>query len=167
MKSVFIFILGLALNLSADVGKLSKIVDGDTVKFNDVTCRFAYIDTPESKRNDRAKDKVENCSGLTLDTMIEAGKESAKHLVSLLEVGKSYKYDVISVDRYSRNVCVIWIDNKTMLNQLMVEDGYAVPYYEYIKDERIKREMKASYSSAKMNSRGLFNKYSSTLKCIE
>jgi len=167
MNKIYIGILGLVLNMYADVGMLSKIVDGDTVKFNDVNCRFAYIDTPESKRNERAKHKIENCTGLTLNTMIEAGKESANHLNTLLEVGKSYKYDVISSDRYDRKICVIWIDNKTMLNQKMVEDGYAVPYYEYIKEEKIRRDMKAAYSSAKMNNRGLFNGYSSTLKCIE
>lgn len=169
MKKIYIITLGMgiALNLNADIGMISKIVDGDTVKFNDVSCRFAHIDTPESKRNERAKRMVDNCSGLSLDTMVEAGKESAKHLSSLLEIGRSYKYDVLSTDRYDRKVCVIWINNKTTLNETMVKDGYAVPYYQYIKEDKIKREMRSSYNDAKMNNRGLFKNYTSSLKCIE
>ena len=169
MKRSFIFCItfGLLVQLHADVGKLSAIVDGDTVKFGDTICRFAYIDTPESKKNDRAKKKVDSCDGMTIETMIESGKESTSHLSELLEKGKSYKFDIQGEDRYQRKICVIWLNNGTSVNKKMVEDGYAVPYYDYIKDENVIREMKKAYKEAKQNRRGLFVKYESSLKCIE
>lgn len=164
---IFCIAVGLAMQLNAEVGKLSKIVDGDTVKFGDTTCRFAYIDTPESKNNERAKKKVDGCTGMTMETMIEAGKESASHLSELLEEGRSYKFDIQGEDRYKRKICVIWLNNETSVNKKMVEDGYAVPYYEYIKDESITREMKKAYKEAKQYKRGLFANFESSIKCIE
>lgn len=168
MKRIMGFLIGvgLASTLNADIGKLSRIIDGDTVKFNDTTCRFAYIDTPESKRNDRAKNKVEDCTGLTLETMVDAGKESASYLNSILEIGRTYKYDVISTDKYDRKVCVIWIDNNDMLNEKLVREGYAVPYYAFIKDRNIERQMRLSSITAKKNKSGLFATHESVMQCL-
>lgn len=168
MKKTIGFLIGIGLIscLNADIGKLSKIVDGDTVKFNDTTCRFAYIDTPESKRNDRAKNKVDECPGLTLETMVDAGKESVNYLNSILEIGKSYKYDVISTDRYDRKVCVIWLNNNVMLNENLVREGYAVPYYTYIKDSDIERQMRLSSMIAKKYRSGLFKSHESVMQCL-
>lgn len=168
MKRVIGFLIGIGLvsTLNADIGKLSRIIDGDTVKFNDTTCRFAYIDTPESKRNDRAKSKVEDCTGLTLEKMVDAGKQSASYLNSILELGRTYKYDVISTDKYDRKVCVIWIDNNQMLNENLVREGYAVPYYAFIKDRDIERQMRTSFTMAKRNKSGLFKTYESVMQCL-
>lgn len=168
MKKTIGFLLGLGLIscLNADVGKLSRIIDGDTVKFNDTTCRFAYIDTPESKRNDRAKDKIDKCPGLTLETMLDAGKESSEYLNSIIEVGRSYKYDVISTDKYDRKICVIWLNTNVMLNENLVREGYAVPYYTFIKDNDIEKQMKSSLLIAKKNHSGLFKSYESVMQCL-
>ena len=168
MKRIIGFLIGvgLASTLNADIGKLSRIIDADTVKFNDTTCRFAYIDTPESKRNDRAKQKVDNCNGITLETMVDAGKESASYLNSILEKGNTYKYDVISIDKYNRNVCVIWMDNNEMLNEKLVREGYAVPYYYFIKDGDIERQMRLSSIAAKKNKSGLFATHESVMQCL-
>lgn len=168
MKRIIGFLIGvgLASTLNADIGKLSRIIDADTVKFNDTTCRFAYIDTPESKRNDRAKQKVDNCNGITLETMVDAGKESASYLNSILEKGNTYKYDVISIDKYNRNVCVIWMDNNEMLNEKLVREGYAVPYYYFIKDGDIERQMRLSSMAAKKNKSGLFATHESVMQCL-
>ena len=168
MKRVIGFLIGIGLvsTLNADIGKLSRIIDADTVKFNDTTCRFAYIDTPESKRNDRAKQKVDNCNGITLETMVDAGKESASYLNSILEKGNTYKYDVISIDKYNRNVCVIWMDNNEMLNEKLVREGYAVPYYYFIKDGDIERQMRLSSMAAKKNKSGLFATHESVMQCL-
>ncbi len=168
MKRVIGFLIGIGLvsTLNADIGKLSRIIDGDTVKFNDTTCRFAYIDTPESKRNDRAKSKVEDCTGLTLETMVDAGKQSASYLNSILELGRTYKYDVISTDKDDRKVCVIWLNNNEMLNEKLVRDGYAVPYYYFIKDKDIEKQMRFSFAMAKRNKSGLFKTYESVMQCL-
>ena len=162
----FLIGIGLLSCLNADIGKLSKITDGDTVKFGETTCRFAYIDTPESKRNDRAKNKVDECPGLTLETMVDAGKESANYLNSILELGRTYKYDVISSDKYDRKVCVIWINNNEMLNQLLVREGYAVPYYHFIKDSNIEKQMRLSATTAKKTRSGLYKNNEAVMQCL-
>lgn len=165
-KIGFLIGIGIISCLNADIGKLSKIVDGDTVKFGETTCRFAYIDTPESKRNDRARNKVDECQGLTLETMVDAGEKSANYLNSILEIGKSYKYDVISIDRYNRKVCVVWLSNNLMLNEKIAKEGYAVPYYTYIKDKNIEKQMRVSSMIAKKYRSGLFKSHESVMQCL-
>lgn len=68
--------------------------------FNNAKYRMAYIDTPESKRNKKAKRDVARCKNFTLDTMVKIGKASSDHAKRLVKVGKQYQYDVIGMDHY-------------------------------------------------------------------
>ena len=90
---------------------LKKIVDGDTLYFyssgQNFKCRIAYIDTPESKHNHRAKQKTQLCHGITLKRMVEAGKEAKKHAKTLLQIGTNYRYEEIGCDRYKRSICIV------------------------------------------------------------
>lgn len=151
--------------LQAEVGSFKKIIDGDTIDIGNDRCRFAYIDTPESKSNERLKRKLESCNGLTVETMIDAGESAKKHLEKYLNKGDSYKYEVLSKDRYGRSVCEIYSDGE-LINLKMVADGYAVPYYQYIPQNKKSLFMKAS-QDAKSNKRGLYTLNTSAILCIE
>ncbi|MAC84365.1 MAG: hypothetical protein CL624_09545 [Arcobacter sp.] len=150
----------------AEVGTLSKVIDGDTVKFGQTTCRLAYIDTPESRKNKRLKRIVKSCSGVTINTMIAAGKKSTSYLKAKLKVGKQYKYTVVDIDRYKRSVCIIMINNRTSINQQLVKDGYAVPYYRYIKSDKRNMYRKLSKEAKRLNE-GLYKSHSSSINCLE
>ena len=71
-------------------------------------CRILFIDTPESKRNKKAKRDANKCNNLSLDTMVKIGKQSTAHAKTLVKVGKSYKYDVRGKDRYKRSLCIVY-----------------------------------------------------------
>ena len=64
----------LIISLYADTGVPKKVVDGDTLHFANNKWRILYIDTPESKRNKKAKRDVKQCKNFTLDTMVKMGK---------------------------------------------------------------------------------------------
>ncbi len=154
------------LNANADVGVLTKIIDGDTVKFGNDTCRLANIDTPESNFNNRLDKTVKNCNIKPIE-IIEAGKKSSKHLSTYLKVGQEYKYTVVTKsDNYGRKICLINIDNNKTVNLQMVEDGYAYPYYYYIPSQ-LKDKYKKALENAKINKKGLFDKNENVINCLE
>lgn len=167
MKKIIAGILLGSITMFADVGTLSYVIDGDTVKMGDKTLRLSFIDTPESKSNARAKDKVNSCTGMTLNTMVKGGVLSKDYLKSLLKRGKQYKYDVTDKDRYGRFVALIYLDNKTTVNELLVKNGYATPFYKYIKDSKTSSYYSKLYRYAKSNNLGLFKVNSKILECLE
>lgn len=157
-----VFFLFLPFVLLADIGTLQKVVDGDTLHFNNAKCRIAYIDTPESKRNKKAKRDAARCKNFTLDTMVKIGKTSSSHAKTLVKAGKQYQYDVIGTDRYRRSICVVYTPNG-IFNELMVKDGYAMPYDKYV-PKALKRKYALLTQEAKRSKRGLWQQYN--LECI-
>ncbi len=154
------------LTLLSDIGLLTKVVDGDTVYFKDIKCRLAYIDTPESKHNDKAERDVSKCTGIIVDTEVEAGEASAKYTATLLQLGNTYKYDVIDIDRYDRKVCVIEA-NGANVNLAIVSGGYAVPYRKYIKDPSLAKLYDRAESDAKRNRSGLWRSHAPVMECMD
>ena len=169
MKQTIILTVLLAVTLLADVGTLKKVVDGDTLYFHSrghtVKCRIAYIDTPESHRNSRAESKAGVCVGVTLDRMVGAGKEAARHAGSLVSVGKSYRFDVRGHDRYGRAICVVRLPDGETYNEGMVRDGYAVPFWKYIPSS-MKRRYGTLAKEAKRRHNGLWREYRPVMECL-
>lgn len=159
-------LLAFSLVANADVGLLSKVIDGDTIYFNDVKCRLAYIDTPESKKNKKAIKDSQECTGITPLSMVDAGIAAANFTKSSLQQGKSYQYQVIDTDRYGRSVCEV-ASNGRLLNMEIVSQGYAVPYTNYIHDDEILRQFSKALSDAKRNNRGLWKTHPNVMKCLE
>lgn len=177
-----------ALNLNAEVGTLTGIVDGDTVYFYsqdlkneevksfrkgnatityNAICRFANIDTPESKINDRLLRFLDkSCTGITAEYMTEAGKESARQLSTFLEVGQQYKFKITGTDKYSRKICDISLDSNHTVNLEMVKSGYALPFYSYLKSNDRSDYIKA-YNDAKYYKRGLFTTHEPVMDCMQ
>lgn len=154
------------LNANADVGVLTKIIDGDTVRFGKDTCRLANIDTPESSFNNRLEKTVKNC-GIKASDIIGAGKKASKHLSSYLQEGEEYKYTVTNKsDNYGRKICLINIENNETVNIKMVEDGYAYPYYHFIPSQ-LKDKYKKALENARKNKKGLFEKHEDVMNCLE
>ncbi len=165
MKILYIAAL-ISSSLFADIGMLTEIVDGDTVHFGNTICRFAYVDTPESRKNNRLKNKLEKCPGVTVETMINAGKESKKYIEEKFVNGKSYKYNIVSNDnKYDRKVCEIYT-NSSMINLDLVKDGYAVPYYQYI-PKNLKADFEKASKEAKRLNKGLYETNPTAINCIE
>jgi endonuclease YncB( thermonuclease family) len=165
-KAIIIALAFPAILLS-DTGILSRIVDGDTVYFGEVKCRLSYIDTPESQFNDKAERDASKCAGMTVELMVNAGREASRFTESQLQLGMSYKYQVVAIDRYERSVCLIESSSDNNLNLLIVNAGFAVPYKQYIPDDGIKIKYAEAVREAKQNNLGLWKSHPNVMQCME
>ena len=84
------------------------------------------------------------------------GKESTKHAESILQIGKSYRYEVIATDHYKRSICIVDL-GKTTFNEQMIIDGYAVVYERYV-PKNLKRRYLLLEKEAKRTNQGLWYK---------
>lgn len=159
MKIIKVVLLGMmALSVFASAQmkgeKLRYVTDGDTVVFSKTTCRLAYIDTPESKMNKKLKKDIRN-SSVTADEVIKAGRISKNYLKSIMQKGDFYHFKVINVDRYGRSVCVIKNHQGKSINDMVVKNGFAVPFWRYV-PMLVKPKMIALVKSAKYQNKGLW-----------
>ncbi len=157
MKFCIYLLVIYSSTLLAEIGMLKSIVDGNTLRFNNTTCRIAYIDTPESQRNAKAKRDIQSCPGISVETLVGMGKESTKHAESILQIGKSYRYEVIATDHYKRSICIVDL-GKTTFNEQMIIDGYAVVYERYV-PKNLKRRYLLLEKEAKRTNQGLWYKH--------
>ncbi|MEY4504862.1 MAG: hypothetical protein RL154_1159 [Pseudomonadota bacterium] len=124
MKYSLLIFLSLFLNNEL------YIIDGDTIKLDNVKIRLLAIDAPEGKQF--------------------FGDSAKIHLEHLLK-GKEITYKIDSYDQYHRALAVIYVDNTININLKMVSDGYAWSY-RYNKNQIYINAM----NEAKKNKRGLW-----------
>ena len=158
----------LPILVYADVGILTKIVDGDTLYFKTnnktVKCRIEYIDTPESKNNKKNKHDLSNCRGVTAKDMTSAGKSATRAVKRLLTLKKQYSYNVSGKDRYGRSICVVKLDDTTF-NEQMILNGFAVPYRQYMNSSELKH-YNVLLKKAKTEKVGLWRNRESVIECL-
>lgn len=163
-----LLIILLPILLCADVGVLTKIVDGDTLYFKTnnkkVKCRIEYIDTPESRDNKKNKRDISECRGTTTKDMTSAGKSATRAAKRLLVLKKQYSYSVKGKDRYGRSICVVKLDNSTF-NKQMILNGYAVPYRQYMNSSELKH-YNMLLKKAKTEKVGLWKDRKSVIECL-
>ncbi len=108
--------------------KVTRIVDGDTVYLEGFTKSFRLIgiDTPESKRNARAKSIAER-TGQSLDSIVAEGKRASAFTETLLEnKAVTIEWDVQHIDRYGRNLAYLILNGKNSSVEI-ARAGYADP----------------------------------------
>lgn len=168
MKLLIVLVMSPFL-LFADVGILTKIVDGDTLYFKThnkkVKCRIEYIDTPESINNKKNKRDISNCRGITAKDMTSAGKSATRHAKRLLTLKKQYSYSVNGKDRYGRSICVVNLDDSTF-NEQMILNGYAVPYRQYMNLSELKH-YNFLLSEAQVLQKGLWKDRRESIECLD
>ena len=139
---------------------VAYVVDGDTVAVRiDKTIekvRLIGIDTPESRRNERAQLQAER-SNRDMKTIIEFGKRSKETLKGLLPKGTELRveYDAQKRDKYGRLLAYIYRTDNVMINEEILLRGYAQlltipPNVRYV--ERFKRAL----AKSKKEQRGLW-----------
>jgi len=111
--------------------KLIRVIDGDTAQFQSMRCRFSYIDTPESGNNPKAL-RDSRKMGIPLEDIYDAGRMAKRYLKSRLRKGEYYRIDVKKGMTHGRKICVIYLDGDRTINELLVRDGFAVPFWQYI-----------------------------------
>ena len=123
---------------------VARVIDGDTIELeNGEKLRYIGINTPESVDPRR---KVE-CFG----------KESAAFNKNLVE-GKRVRLekDISERDKYGRLLRFVFLEDGTLVNEVLVREGYAhaSPYTPDISRKDFFREAE---SDAKSNHRGLWS----------
>lgn len=97
---------------------VTRVVDGDTVRVDrdgqEIVVRLIGLDTPETV----APDRPVECFG----------PEASARTKDLVDGGQVWlEYDEASglTDKYDRTLAFVWLDNDTMLNEVLVAEGFA------------------------------------------
>ncbi len=110
------------------IAKVTRIIDGDTVHLEGFKENFRLIgiDTPESRRNARAK-SIAARTGQSLDSIVAEGKRAKAFTKSLLENKTvTIEWDVQRTDRYQRNLAYLLVNGKNSSVEI-ARAGYADP----------------------------------------
>jgi micrococcal nuclease len=111
--------------------RVTKVIDGDTLYCSqgfgrELKIRLIGIDAPESKRNSKAYRDAER-TGTSVESLVELGEKSRDFVRSRVPVGTEVRLDVdVQVkDKYGRTLAYVYLPDGTMLNELVVREGYA------------------------------------------
>ena len=133
---------------------VTRVVDGDTVALDMNTrtfrARLIGIDAPEMGQE-------------------PWGRKAKKHLREILKAsgGKvRVETDVTKYDKYDRLLAYLWLDDKTLVNELMVRDGFAV-LFTIQPNNRYADRLRKAQDAAKENHAGIWGQNGLTEKPIE
>ena len=124
-----------------------KVVDGDTIKLlidgEKKNVRLIGIDTPESVHPDS-------------DRNVPEGKLASDHTKELVGDNPLYlEYGTEPQDRYGRPLCYVYLPDGTMLNEIILSDGYAKVLI-VGKNKEYKDRFNEIQAEAKAEGRGLW-----------
>ena len=105
--------------------------DGDTLRIlvagRTETVRLVGIDAPEASPNDRARDQATRL-GIALRELLDLGRRSRDFASRLAPPGTRVRVelDVQTRDRYGRLLAYLWLPDGTILNERMLQSGWAM-----------------------------------------
>jgi len=124
------FLAGGSFAFDAERAVVVKIIDGDTLG---ITFQGRYeklrligIDTPESRRNNRAWRQADQMAS-SLEEVVRRGKEAKRYVAGLLKKDMIVfvELDVQHRDRYRRLLGYLYLPGGEMLNEKLLREGYA------------------------------------------
>jgi len=121
-----------AVEKALETALVDKITDGDTLKViyrgDREGVRLIGIDTPESRKNAKAK-KDARRSGEDVETITALGKKATAYTKSLVKKGYDVRleFDVQKRDKYGRLLAYVYLKDGRMLNEEIIKGGYASP----------------------------------------
>jgi endonuclease YncB( thermonuclease family) len=138
---------------------VERVSDGDTLVVRGTdnekfTVRFACIDAPEiphsqkEKKSRRVRDKNQFSWGIKAQTRV-------KELVS--QGGDRVKLDIIENDQYGRKVAEVRLQNGTLVQEVLLTEGLAKIYNNYIRKCPSKDILKQAESQAKQEKVGVWS----------
>jgi micrococcal nuclease len=129
---------------------VSRVVDGDTLKIKtgdtEDTVRLIGVNTPESVD----PRKTVECFGMEASNRMKELAEG-KEVLIVKDPTQSER------DKYRRLLAYVYLTDGTLLNQKMIEDGYAFEYT-YIVPYEFQTEFVDAERVARENSLGLWDK---------
>lgn len=173
MKKLFLLLLPLLV--FGESGEFLRVVDGDTLLLKNeqgiVICQASFIDTPESKENEKFFKDMKSCKNISKEEALKAGEESKEFAKNLLKNITKLEYKITRVLANENPVCHISLPKGTQVlinptfSEIMVEQGYALPFVIYADDIQSETLIKLAVE-AKEEKRGLWKNHEEYLKCL-
>lgn len=136
--------------------KVLHVYDGDTLRVSGLgKVRLIGIDTPEKERSDR--DQAFIRQGVN-PALLAGSAAAARTRVVRLVQGQRVKltFDSERKDRHGRTLAYVTLADGRLLNQLLLEEGYAIVYRRF--DFRLKRDFIAAEERARGRGVGIWRK---------
>jgi len=172
---IFIFLVAFVSWIWAGeivYGVLERVKDGDTFQMRihgkSESIRLFGIDTPEKfiRRNRKLNRDVRMC-GVGREAMVEAGQEASHFAEQVMEVGKTYKMELMEGSSHGRLIGWVYLPDGKVYNVEVVRQGYGVVYRKYSRTHHQKdRELMKAQKYAQTHQKGLWSKYPSIMKCM-
>lgn len=132
---------------------VKKVIDGDTIEIERYgrveTVRLIGVDTPETVD----PRKTVQCFG-------KEASDYSKELMSNKSVILEPDPLVGERDKYNRLLAYVWLDDKRMVNHLLVAQGFAHEYTYRSQPYKYQQLLKDAQKQAKMQSTGLWSESS-------
>lgn len=137
--------------------EVTYVYDGDTFSCRlengkEIKVRLIGIDTPEVHENRRAYGQTRYFG--SLDEVLSWGREAKYFVEELLKLYKIVylELDVQKTDKYGRILAYVWLPDGTMLNELLLREGYAMlltipPNVKYV--EKFKKAVEGAREEGK------------------
>ncbi len=115
--------------------QVKQVDDGDTITVTDasnqeIRVRFACIDTAEVPHSDTER----NSNDPADKNQFIWGNKAKERLESIIKVGESVKLNIVDTDRYGRKVAEVRLPDDTFIQQILVKEGLAMVYRQYLKN---------------------------------
>lgn len=129
LKFLLVVCIGCILAY-AEPMKFVRVVDGDTIIFLDknnakIDCRIAYVDTPESVNNAKARKNAAKCN-VPVSNIVSIGQLSKEYAHNFFLMHPTIDVVINNKDQYNRSVCVV-----QDYNLGLIRDGYANVYQSF------------------------------------
>ncbi len=142
--------------------KIAYVIDGDTYKVwyqgKKQSVRLIGIDTPESKKNNRAELQSRQF-GKDVEEITKLGQQAKQYATNFIKAGQTIylEFDVQKTDKYGRLLAYVWLDREKakMMNEILIQDGYAVAYTVPPDIKYVERFLQAQ-KQARENNKGLW-----------
>ncbi len=111
-----------------------RVVDGDTIRVKNIAgteikVRLIGIDTPEVHKDEHLTRQAAQL-GASPDELEKVGELATQRATELVGKGPVWlEYDQDREDRYGRTLAYVWLDEQTMLNEKMLDEGLAVTMF--------------------------------------
>ncbi len=141
----------------SEILTVTRVIDGDTFLLsNNERVRLIGVDTPEKHQSKKLERDAER-SQKDKKTIQKLGEEASDFAKKIIE-GKRVRLerDQYSApkDKYSRLLRYVYLEDGTLINALLIKEGYANAYtqFKFEKEE----EFKKLEREARLNKRGLW-----------
>lgn len=137
-----------------------KVIDGDTfeIKYRGKVekIRLIGIDTPEAHANAKAEKDAAR-TGRDIKVIVKQGNDASNFVKQLVPGGSTVmvELDVNERDKYGRMLVYLYLEDGRMINEEIVNAGYA-NLMTYPPNVKYKDRLLSAYRLARENKRGLW-----------